>query len=154
MLFRIWRFVRRLSSHLLHRRFSAFFGELASLVRRPLASVRALRYTRQLRRTLGGLARGRRVIIFPPTLDWHLPLYQRPELVLACRDWGIGLFRRLEEEGSYYNYADGRTYTFVYFEIPWYGLDDGDHYEHGVIIDQSHWEREIVPERFLPLPED
>lgn len=79
MLFRIWRFVRRLSSHLLHRRFSAFFGELASLVRRPLASVRALRYTRQLRRTLGGLARGRRVIIFPPTLDWHLPLYQRPQ---------------------------------------------------------------------------
>ena len=79
MLSRIWRLARRLSSHLLHLRFAAFFGELRALLRRPLASAQALRHTRQLRRTLGGLAQGRRVIIFPPTLDWHLPLYQRPQ---------------------------------------------------------------------------
>ena len=79
MFSRIWRLVRCLSSHLLHLRFAAFFGEIKALLRRPLNAFRAFRHARELRRLLGGRAAGRRVIIFPPTLDWHLPLYQRPQ---------------------------------------------------------------------------
>ncbi|MBR3504563.1 MAG: HD domain-containing protein [Clostridia bacterium] len=79
-------------------------------------------------------------------------LAQRPELLIACRDWNISLFRFLEE-GRYYNYTDGATYTYFHFEIPWYGLDDGEHFASRAIIDHSHREDEILPTRFLPLPE-
>ena len=79
MFSRIGRLVRRLSSHLLHLRFAAFFGELKALSRRPLNALQALRHARELRKLLGGRAAGRRVVVFPPTLDWHLPLYQRPQ---------------------------------------------------------------------------
>ena len=34
---------------------------------------------RRLRDEFSTLVEGRRVIVFPPTLDWHLPLYQRPQ---------------------------------------------------------------------------
>ena len=80
-------------------------------------------------------------------------LARRPELLLACRDRNISLFRYLGEDGCYYNYTDGKTYTYVSFEIPWYGLDDGEHFITGAVIDHSHEEKEILPTRFLPLPE-
>ena len=79
MFLRLWRWTRRLASHLLHLRFGAFAGELKSALRRPAEALRALRHARVLKRALDGRVAGRRVIVFPPTLDWHLPLYQRPQ---------------------------------------------------------------------------
>ena len=79
MLPRIFRYLRGLASHLLHLRFSAFFAALIVPFRRAFASLCALRQARRLRLALAGRAAGKRVIIFPPTLDWYLPLYQRPQ---------------------------------------------------------------------------
>jgi len=79
MFSRLWRFFRRLVSHLLHRRFPAFFGELKAAALRPVSALAALRHARRLQKLLQGRAEGMRVIVFPPTLDWHLPLYQRPQ---------------------------------------------------------------------------
>ncbi len=44
-----------------------------------LLELRALSGARRLRAELAGRVAGKRVIVFPPTLDWHLPLYQRPQ---------------------------------------------------------------------------
>ena len=79
MLSRICRTLRRLVSHLLHLRFSSFFRDLRALFRRACDALCALRQARRLRSALSGRAAGKRVVVFPPTLDWHLPLYQRPQ---------------------------------------------------------------------------
>ena len=78
-LLRSGRFFRRFFLHLLHARFSAAFRELRSLARRLSLALRARAGARRLRRELAGRAAGRRVIVFPPTIDWHLPLFQRPQ---------------------------------------------------------------------------
>ena len=79
MFTRLFHALRRCSSHLLHLRFSAFFAELRFPLRKVRSLLCALRQRRRLRRCLTGRAEDRRVIVFPPTLDWHLPLYQRPQ---------------------------------------------------------------------------
>ncbi len=76
---RFARLLRRLVSHLVHLRFGALFRELGSLLRRLSLTLRAFADRRTLRRQLAGRVRGKRVIVFPPTLDWHIPLFQRPQ---------------------------------------------------------------------------
>lgn len=71
------RFLRRMAGHALHGRFGAILRELRDALCRR-------RNIRALRASFSGKAAGRRVILFPPTLDWHLPLFQRPQqLALA-----------------------------------------------------------------------
>ena len=60
-------------------RLRAAAGETRAALRRFLLFLRAFAGARRLRAELIGEIPGRRVIIFPPTLDWHLPLYQRPQ---------------------------------------------------------------------------
>ncbi len=80
MLFsQIYRTLRRLGSHLLHARFSLLARELRALGRRFSLMLQALGGRAELRRSLAGLAKGRRVILLPPTLDWNIPLFQRPQ---------------------------------------------------------------------------
>ena len=77
--FRLFRLLRRLASHLWHLRLAALARELGALGRRGALALRALLDRRTLRRQLAGRVRGRRVIVLPPTLDWSLPLFQRPQ---------------------------------------------------------------------------
>ena len=53
--------------------------QLRSLARRVSLSLRSRASVRRLRTELAGRIALRRVIVFPPTIDWHLPLYQRPQ---------------------------------------------------------------------------
>ena len=76
---RLARFLRRFFSHLLHLRFSAALRELCVPLRRAALVFRSLAGARRLRAELSARIEGKRVIVFPPTLDWHLPLYQRPQ---------------------------------------------------------------------------
>lgn len=76
---RLARALRRLAGHLVHLRFDALLREGRRALRRVREGLYARRNARVLRAALDGKAQGRRVIIFPPTLDWHLPLYQRPQ---------------------------------------------------------------------------
>ncbi len=76
---RFFRFLRRLASHLAHLRFAAFLRELGAALRRISLSLRSVLNAGTLRRQLAGRAQGKRVIVFPPTLDWDLPLFQRPQ---------------------------------------------------------------------------
>lgn len=73
------RFLRRGAGRLLRLEFGLFFRETAAAARRVLLSLRAAAGGRRLRRDLGRRVSGRRVIVFPPTLDWNAPLYQRPQ---------------------------------------------------------------------------
>ena len=68
--------LRRLAA-LLHLR--GVLRRLSALPRRLSLALRSASNCRTLRRQLAGRARGRRVILFPPTLDWHIPLFQRPQ---------------------------------------------------------------------------
>lgn len=77
--FRLLRFSRRMLSHLLHLHPRAAARELRAALRRLFFSLRAHMSARRLRTELSGKIAGRRVIVFPPTIDWHLPLYQRPQ---------------------------------------------------------------------------
>lgn len=76
---RFLRFSRRIVFHLLHLRFRSAARELHTALRRLLLALRSRAGARKLRAELAGRIAGRRVIVFPPTLDWHLPLYQRPQ---------------------------------------------------------------------------
>ena len=76
---RFFRFLRRLASHLARLRFAAFLRELGAALRRLSLSLRSVLNAGTLRRQLAGRAQGKRVIVFPPTLDWDLPLFQRPQ---------------------------------------------------------------------------
>ena len=76
---RLWRILRRLAGHLIHFRFAAIGGEIKTALRRLRETAHRRQNRRALRAALAGKADGRRVIVFPPTLDWHLPLYQRPQ---------------------------------------------------------------------------
>ena len=79
MILRAGRFLRRFCSLLLRARFADALRELRALLRRLLLALRARAGARRLRSELAWRAAGRRVIVFPPTLDWHLPLFQRPQ---------------------------------------------------------------------------
>ena len=76
---RILRVLRRMAGHLLHLRFRALHREMSRAVSVLLAPLSAGRKRRALRVALAGRTSGKRVILFPPTLDYHLPLYQRPQ---------------------------------------------------------------------------
>ena len=76
---RAGRFFRRILSHLLHGRLSSAAAESRAALRRSVLFLRSRAGVRQLRAELSGRVAGKRVIVFPPTLDWHLPLYQRPQ---------------------------------------------------------------------------
>ncbi len=76
---RAGRFLMRLLSHLAHLRFAAARRELRAARMRLFLFLRSRAGARRLRAELAGRIAGRRVIVFPPTLDWHLPLYQRPQ---------------------------------------------------------------------------
>lgn len=76
---RAGRFLRRFFSFLLRGRFPDALRELRALSRRFLLALRARAGARRLRAELAGRVAGRRVIVFPPTIDWHLPLFQRPQ---------------------------------------------------------------------------
>ena len=73
------RFSRRMLSHLLCLRFRAAARELRAALRRLRLTLQARAGARKLRAELAGRIALRRVIVFPPTIDWHLPLYQRPQ---------------------------------------------------------------------------
>ena len=76
---RILRVLRRMAGHLLHLRFRTLHREMSRAVSVLLAPLSAGRKRRALRAALAGRTSGKRVILFPPTLDYHLPLYQRPQ---------------------------------------------------------------------------
>ena len=76
---RFGRFFRRFLSHLLHLRFAEALRELRAALRRFALFLRSRAGARRLRAELAAPVEGRRVIVFPPTLDWHLPLFQRPQ---------------------------------------------------------------------------
>ena len=76
---RAGRFFRRFFSHLLHAHPRAALRELRAALRRLRLNLRARANARLLRAALADKVAGRRVIVFPPTLDWSLPLFQRPQ---------------------------------------------------------------------------
>ncbi|MBR0040402.1 MAG: hypothetical protein IJP64_03380 [Oscillospiraceae bacterium] len=78
-LLRSLRFSRRMLSHLMRLRFRSAARELLAALRRLALALRARSGARRMRAELADKIAGRRVIVFPPTIDWHLPLYQRPQ---------------------------------------------------------------------------
>lgn len=78
-LLRALRFLRRLCGHILRLEFSPARRELAASLRRLRLELAARRQKRAVLRRLKERVDGRRVIVLPPTLDWHLPLFQRPQ---------------------------------------------------------------------------
>ena len=76
---RVLRFFRRICGHLARLDFPSARRELISALRRLRLELKAYREKRAVLRELKCRVGGRRVIVFPPTLDWHLPLFQRPQ---------------------------------------------------------------------------
>ena len=84
LMYRVSRKLYRIIKFSITLNFRALWNEFCSPCKKAFRRVQGLFSQREIFKDIAESTRKKRVIVLPPTLDWHMPLFQRPQqLALA-----------------------------------------------------------------------